>query len=102
MDFPIVPGAYDTTFNGGTSNDLYVAKLNSSGSSLLYSTYIGGSGRESCWGFKMDTASNIYLTGGTGSTDFHTTLGAYDSTYNGGNVMTDPEIGDMYLIRVCV
>jgi hypothetical protein len=41
-DFPTSPGAFDTSYNGGT--DAFVAKLNPAGSALLYSTLLGGSG----------------------------------------------------------
>ena len=40
--FPTTPGAYKTTFSGG-ANDVFVAKLNATGSALVYSTYVGGS-----------------------------------------------------------
>ena len=39
-DFPTTPGAFDTTFNGGS--DAFVTKLNASGSALAYSTFLGG------------------------------------------------------------
>jgi hypothetical protein len=81
-DFPTTSGAFDTTFNG--YYDIFVTKLNASGTSLLYSTYLGGSGYEYSWGIAVDSSGNAYLTGNTDSTDFPTTSGAFDTTLNGG------------------
>ncbi len=86
-EFPATPGAFDTTFNGGAS-DSFVAKLNANGSALAYSTYLGGSGDDRGQGIAVDAAGNAYVTGRTSSTDFPTTLGAFDPTYNGG--VSDP------------
>src|SRR4030067_2155729 len=75
-------GAYDTTFNG--ISDIFVAKLDSSGSTLLYSTYLGGSDVEYfVTGIEVDPAGNTYVSGETFSADFPTTAGAYDTTFNG-------------------
>ncbi len=84
-DYPTTPGAYDTTHNGG--QDVFMSKLNSAGSSLLYSTLIGGSSDDSVRGIVVDTSGNVYITGytGNGTIDYPTTLGAYDTTHNGGS-----------------
>jgi len=79
-DFPTTPGAYDSSHNG--SNDVFVAKLNSAGTGLLYSTYLGGSGYDGGTGITLDGSGNAYVTGTTYSSDFPTTPGAYDATYN--------------------
>ena len=81
-DFPTTAGAFDTTDSGG--DDAFVAKLNASGSALLYSTYLGGSGDDKGEGIAVDAAGNVYATGETYSSDFPTTAGALDTTYNGG------------------
>ncbi|MCC7431465.1 SBBP repeat-containing protein [bacterium] len=81
-DFPITAGAYDTSFNGG---DAFVTKLNSAGSSLDYSTFIGGSGEDGGYSFSVDGSGNCYVTGYTGSSGFYTSVGAYDTSFNGGN-----------------
>ena len=84
-DFPTTPGAFDTTFNGVT--DAFVAKLDSTGSTLLYGTYLGGSDYETSspiiGGIVVDASGYAYVTGLTRSTDFPTTAGAFDTTYNG-------------------
>ena len=70
IDFPAQNPA-QATFGGGGA-DVFVAKLNSSGSALLYSTYLGGSGFESGQGIAVDGSGNAYVTGYTLSTDFPT------------------------------
>src|SRR3990172_2154320 len=79
-DFPATPGAYDTTLNG--YGDVFVAKLDGSGSSLVYATYLGGSSDDSGYGIAVDGSGNVYVTGNTTSTDFPATPGAYDTTKN--------------------
>jgi hypothetical protein len=80
-DFPITPGAWDTSFNGG-SYDGFVTKLDNTGSTLLYSTYLGGSDSDNVQGISVDWSGYIYVVGSTSSDDFPTTPGAYDTTYN--------------------
>jgi hypothetical protein len=53
---------------GGT--DAFMAKLNATGSALLYSTYLGGSGRDNSHAIAVDSAGNAYVTGDTASADF--------------------------------
>ena len=81
-DFPTTAGAFDETYNGGY--DAFVTKLNASGAALVYSTYLGGSGFDFGYGIAVDSGGSAYVTGYTGSTDFPTTAGAFDETYNGG------------------
>lgn len=82
-NFPTISGSYDTIYNGGSA-DAFVVKLNPSGNSLLYSTFLGGSGHEEGKSIAVDSAGNAYITGGTNSSNFPNTSGAYDTTYNGG------------------
>jgi hypothetical protein len=80
-DFP-TQGAYQNTFSGGDA-DVAVTIFSSSGSSLVYSTYLGGSGREEAFALALDSSKNIYITGRTNSTDFPT-VNAYRNTFTPG------------------
>jgi len=71
------------TFGGG-SFDGFVTKLNPSGSSLVYSTYLGGSGFDSGFGIAVDTSGNAYVTGLTDSSNFPTTVGTFQTALAGG------------------
>jgi hypothetical protein len=82
-DFPTTPGAYDRTFNG--NHDVFVAALSASGSALLWSTFLGGSSYEDAHTLALDSLGNPVLAGRTLSSDFPTTPGAYDRTYNGNH-----------------
>jgi hypothetical protein len=57
---------------GGDINDGFVVKFNAAGSALLYSTYLGGSGREGVHGIAIDTGRNAYVAGATDSPNFPT------------------------------
>ena len=83
-DFPTTSGAYDTSFNG-SQYDVFISKLNSGLTSLLASTYLGGTYNEVGYSLALDTSGNVYVTGYTKSTGFPTTNGAYDTSYNGGD-----------------
>ncbi|MFE0565520.1 SBBP repeat-containing protein, partial [Priestia megaterium] len=83
-DFPVTPGAFDTTFNG--DNDAFVTKLNPKGSNLIYSTYLGGTAFDEGRGIAIDSKGNAYITGQTSSLDFPVTPCAFDTTYNGGEI----------------
>ncbi len=85
-DFPTTTGAFDTSFNG--TEDAFVTVLDPAGngaSDLLYSTFLGGSGRfERGWDIKVDGTGKVYVAGRAQTTTFPTTVGAFDRTFNGG------------------
>ena len=68
---------------GAIDTDAFVAKLNNSGTGLVYIAYLGGSGNDIATGLAVDAAGNVYLAGGTGSRDFPTTPGAAQSAFAG-------------------
>ncbi|TAE31874.1 MAG: hypothetical protein EAZ92_02200, partial [Candidatus Kapaibacterium sp.] len=78
---PVTGGAYQTTANG--NNEGFVTKLNATGSALVYSTFLGGTGNDYPLYSKIDASGNIYVLGYT-SGGFPTTGGAYQTTYGGG------------------
>ena len=81
--FPVTSGAYQTTHTPGDQRDIFVTKLNSSLSSLVYSTFIGGNSDDLPMEIRVDSAGNAYLTGSTVSTDYPTTSGALQTAYAG-------------------
>ena len=113
-DFPVTPGAYQTA-NKSTSplaSNAFVAKLNSGGTALIYSTYLGGSGgtrtiqggcvtaaaasndmlgwpvgnnEDGAYAIAVDAAGDVYVAGQALSTDFPVTQGAYQTLNHGAN-----------------
>jgi hypothetical protein len=81
-NFPVSSGAFQAVRGGGI--DACVFKLNSSLTQLIYSTYLGGSDDDACYGLSLDVNGNPVLTGGTFSTNFPVTQGAYQTAYAGG------------------
>jgi photosystem II stability/assembly factor-like uncharacterized protein len=65
-DFPTTPGAFQRIYGGGQT-DAFITKLNSDGSSLVYSTYIGGGAQDDCAGISIDDLGNAYVVGSTTS-----------------------------------
>ncbi|MFX1283609.1 MAG: SBBP repeat-containing protein [Promethearchaeota archaeon] len=82
-DFPTTSTAYNTTYGG--SSDGFITKISANGTSLVYSTFIGGSKYDHIESLTLDSSDNLYLYGETKSSDFPTTTNAYDQTFNGGN-----------------
>jgi hypothetical protein len=80
--FPVKVGP-DLTYNGDLDN--FVAKVNSSGTGLIYCGYIGGSGWDNDGGIAVDNSGNAYITGITYSSEASfPVVGGPDLTYNGG------------------
>jgi hypothetical protein len=80
-DFPIVNG-FDDSFNDGTTDGL-VVKLAPDLSSIVWSSYVGGSGFDAAYSIKFDNDKNIVLAGGTTSVNFPATAGSYQPVFNG-------------------
>src|SRR6185436_10913499 len=80
------------TFTGGSNDsEVFVTKLNPTGSGLVYSTLLGGSGSDQGFGLAVDSALNIYVTGQTTSSDFMI-ANAFQSTMSGS--------GDAFVTRI--
>ncbi len=81
IDFPIING-FQSVYGGGT-HDGVVAKLNPDLTSIIWSSYIGGTMADAAYGIKIIQDSVSYITGGTMSVDFPVTSGAYDTQFGG-------------------
>src|SRR5262249_14304262 len=79
-NFDVTSGAYQTSLSG--SQNAFVTKLNSTGTALVWSTYLGAGG-ESGKGITLDSSGNVWLTGSTGASSFPTTTGAFQSLLSG-------------------
>jgi len=95
-DYPVTSGSFDESFNGG--RDVFVSKLSGDLSTLLASTYIGGSGDEGFQWPRIDMTLNnngdVIVAGITHSNDFPISDFAYDKTYNGGS-----RSGDAFIVK---
>jgi len=80
-DYPVTPGAYDTQYNGEA--DVFVTKLSANGSSLVWSTFIGGPQHDIGYDIDHDSEGNPVVAGRTLSDTFPTTIGAYDQSESG-------------------
>jgi hypothetical protein len=81
-NFPTTTGAFQTAFGG--ASDAFVTELNPTGSALVYSTYLGGSGYDQGNGIAVDASGNAYVTGSTSSTNFPSSSGASQTASGGG------------------
>ena len=81
LDFPTTPGAYQPNSNPGLDGCAF--KLSSDLSTLMWSTYLGGSANDLAYGLSIDAQRNVYVCGGTFSADFPTTAGAYQTAHQG-------------------
>lgn len=106
-NFPVTPGAYDPTFNGGPSvtensltfdgSDIFIARFSTNGANLLASTYLGGNnidglntntlhynyGDQFRGEIILDGSGNVLISSTTASGNFPTTAGAYSSNLGG-------------------
>jgi len=84
-NFPTTPGVEQTALKG-SSSDAFVAKLNSTGTSLVYSTYLGGSGeRERQWHCGGLFPGTLILPGSTSSAGLSTIAGSFQTVPGGGS-----------------
>jgi len=82
LEYPTV-SPYDADYNGGT--DVFVTKVSTTGTHLIYSTFLGGAGPDYGRAVAADIGliGQTFVAGITGSADFPTTFNAYDSSYDG-------------------
>lgn len=85
-DLPVTPGAAQSGAGGG--RDAFVTKLNATGSTIVYSTHLGGADNEVGNGIALDGSGAAHVVGGTRSADFPATPGALQPSHNGGDFAT--------------
>ncbi|MFT6166670.1 MAG: gliding motility-associated-like protein [Vicingaceae bacterium] len=79
--YSLTLGAFQTSYGGGDW-DIAISKFSADGSSLLFSTFLGGRQNETVHSMVVDANQNLYVFGATGSNNFPTTLNAYDQIFN--------------------
>jgi hypothetical protein len=87
IDFPVSKGAFQANLHSRTSTNAFVTKFNSTGTALLYSTYLGGGGTDYGYGIAVDKFGYAYLTGQAGSSDFPVTPDAFQGANNATAIM---------------
>jgi hypothetical protein len=87
-NFPVTSGAYQTAFNG--VQDAFVTKINATGNTLVYSTYLGGTGFDWASGIGLDSGGNAYVAGYTSSGDFATVNGVQFALAYGNELQRIP------------
>ena len=95
--FPTTAGCYDNSYGG--NQDFFVSEFSSDLTTLLASTYVGGSYMEIWPSIEIDASNNVVISGSSGSSNYPTSEGAYDRTLNGtpGN---DPVNRDVVITRL--
>ena len=85
IGYPVSLGAYDTTFNGNV--DIGIFKFDTNGSQRLFATYLGGSSVDMPHSMYVDMLDQLLIFGTTGSSNFPTTTGAYQTRHMGGTLI---------------
>lgn len=84
-DFPVTQNVFDTRNDGGSPHgDAFVSKLSNDLTTLMASTFLGGTGDDVAERIQIDADGNVFIVGATTSTNLPTTVTAYDRDYNGG------------------
>jgi hypothetical protein len=77
-NFPITPGAFQTVFKSSPAgHDAFITELNPTGTALVFSTYVGGTGDDGATSIELDSSGDVWFKGNTKSTDFPVTPGAF-------------------------
>ena len=101
-NFPTTAGAFQPRLNQGLCraysgqvpcSDVFVTKLDATGSAMIYSTYLGGTLGEGSSGIAVDASGNAYVAGVTDSTNFPTTAGAFQPRISDKSTCFDPYTG---------
>ena len=105
--YPLSTGAYDVSYNSGTGTfpmDVGITKYNATGTNILYSTYLGGSGNETPHSIVCAPNGELYIYGVTSSTNFPMAGAPYDNSHNGGPFELENSLefngADIYVARL--
>lgn len=101
--FPATNGAYQVAFAG--IFDIAILKYDSTGSELLYATYLGGGDTDSPHSLVMNSKNELMVLGTTSSNDFPTSVTAFSRTFRGGTYDDDPPVpysngSDIFISRL--
>ena len=83
IGYPTTTGAFQLTYSGAT--DIAISKYDSTGSALLWATYIGGVSSDQPHSMIVNSQNELCIYGSTNSSDFPTSSNAFDSVFNGGS-----------------
>lgn len=106
--YPTTTGAFDVSYNNGTETgfniDIGISKFNSTGTTLLYSTHLGGTRNETPNSIVSSTTGELFILGVTSSNDFPVGPAAYDNSFNGGPTTTQNSLNftgsDIFIARL--
>jgi uncharacterized protein (TIGR03437 family) len=105
-DFPATAAAFQPRYGGGVTlgplswGDGFAARLDPSGSKLVYVTFLGGSNVDFASGIAVDPEQNAYVTGTTRSRDFPVTSNAWQKTYGGDRNALPAARGDAFYVKL--
>ena len=105
IGYHTTPGAFQVTYGGGNI-DCAISKYDTTGSFMVWSTYLGGSGSEMPHSMVVNKLDQLFVFGTTGSPNFPVTSNAYDQTFNGGTNLNQVGVGyidgngsDIFVVR---
>jgi len=105
--YPTTTGAYDVSFNLGIGSfpmDIGITKFSANGSSLLYSTYIGGEGSETPHSLVASDNGELFIYGVTCSPNFPMAGASFDNSFNGGPYLIENSLdfdgSDIFVARL--
>ncbi|MBX7183076.1 MAG: PKD domain-containing protein, partial [Bacteroidia bacterium] len=91
VNYPYTTGAYQTTFGGEV--DMSITKFSPNATSFVYSTLIGGNSCDQPSSLDINSQGQLVILGSSSSTDFPTTAGCFDNSFNGGVAVNFPSNG---------
>ena len=105
-NFPVTQGAAQSAYGGGQGQpdlnvgDGFVLKLNAAGTSLVYSTYLGGQRNDFIFAITVDAQGSAYVAGNTASPNFPTTARALQTTFGGAGGEPNIVAGDAFVSKL--